>query len=338
MARIRVRAVDSAVRSRSHHTNIFLSLAIYFTTIIFSDMSYAGKDAAGAADHPLIGARFPEAVIKSQKVQAFDEYQLITGPVKREGKIETGERLEGKITTTVYEIPKERSTLEVLRNYEQKFSELGFEILYRCGDKACGGRNFNLTVVPYMTGFGGNENGQRYLAARATKQDATAYVSLYVVKNASVGGSKRNLVYVRLIVVEVEKMKTRLVVINADEMQKEISSSGHVALYGILFDFDSAKILSDSRPALDEIAKLMKVNTTLKLLVVGHSDNKGSLDYNLKLSAQRAAAIKTDLVSTYGLSAERLDAHGVGFLSPVASNASEEGRALNRRVELVQSR
>ena len=231
---------------------------------------------------------------------------MVAGPVKREGKIETGERLEGKITTTIYEISKERSTLEVLRNYENKIFELGFETLYRCASTECGGRAFNLTVVPYITGFGGNEGGQRYLAARANKNDATAYSSLDVVKNSSVGGPTKDLVHVRLVVVEVEKMKTKLVVVEADEMQKEISRSRHIALYGILFDFDSANILPESRSALDEISKLMKANPTLDLLVVGHSDNKGSLDYNRKLSAQRATAVKAELVNTYEISAERL--------------------------------
>ena len=107
-------------------------------------------------------------------------------------------------------------------------------------------------------------------------------------------------------------------------------------LYGIQFDFDSAKILPASRPALDEIGKLLTEDSGLALHVVGHTDNAGSLDYNLDLSRRRAESVVRDLVSTYGIDGGRLEAHGVGFLAPVASNGDESGRALNRRVELVE--
>lgn len=302
----------------------------------FAGTTAVAADVEGSQDHPLIGARFPDSVIIAQKMKEFDEFVLITGPVAREGEVSNGERLEGRITTTTYEISAERSTLEVFRNYENKLAELGVETLYSCSDKDCGGRNFNLTVVPYITGFGGNKNGQRYLAARSDGREGTAYVSLYVVKNYSVGGSKKDRVYVRLIIVEVEEMSTELVVVDAAEMQRQISETGRVALYGILFGFDSAEILPESRAALDEIAELLDGAQDLELVVVGHTDNVGNLDYNMKLSKQRAAAVQQALVTDYGVASARLTSWGIGYLSPVASNQSENGRALNRRVELVE--
>lgn len=298
-------------------------------------VAQAAEDIPSAADHPLIGARFPEAVITAQELKEFDEYTLITGPVARKGEVATGQVLEGRITTTVYEIPAERSTLEVFRNYENKLGELGLRTLYSCSDSDCGGRAFNLTVVPYIHGFGGNEKGQRYLAARVEGPDGTAYVSLYVAKNYSVGGSTRNRVYVRLVVIEVDEMKTELVAVDADEMQRQISDTGRVALYGILFEFDSAEILPDSRPALAEIAKLMAANPELEILVVGHTDNTGSHDYNMSLSSRRAKAVRAALIDKFGIGKSRLSAYGVGFLSPTAPNTTEDGRAHNRRVELV---
>ena len=130
-------------------------------------------------------------------------------------------------------------------------------------------------------------------------------------------------------------MQSQLVAVAANEMRDAIAETGSVALYGIQFDFDSAKILPASRPALDEIGKLLQENAALSLHVVGHTDNAGTLDYNLDLSRQRAESVVRDLVSTYGIDRGRLAAHGVGFLAPVASNEEESGRALNRRVELV---
>ncbi len=311
------------------------AVAAVIASVVLLSVAHAAEDIAGAADHPLIGARFPEAVITTQELKEFDEYTLITGPIAREGEVATGQVFEGRITTTVYEIPAVRTTLEVFRNYENKLAQLGLETIYHCSDRDCGGREFNLTVVPYIHGFGGNEDGQRYLAARAEGPDGTTYVSLYVVKNYSVGGPTRNRVYVRLVVIEVEEMKTELVVVEADEMQRQIADTGRVALYGILFEFDSAEILPDSRPALTEIAKLMGANPDLEILVVGHTDNAGSHDYNMSLSSRRAEAVRAALIGDFGISPSRLSAHGVGFLSPTAPNTTEDGRARNRRVELV---
>ncbi|MEQ8860838.1 MAG: DUF4892 domain-containing protein [Pseudomonadales bacterium] len=311
------------------------SSALAFLLLFLTLPADAQQDAPGATDPAAIGARFPGAVIKSQTSREFDEYHLITGPVRRKDEIETGERLEGRITTTVYEIPKVHSTLEVVRNYENKLAEVGFETLFGCADQDCGGRSFNLTVVPYIPGFGGNESGQRYLAARRASETGSTYASVYITKNASVGGSTKDLVYVRLVLVDVEEMRSQLVVVDAKEMQREIETSGRVALYGILFKFASAEILPESKEALSEIAKLMNEDPDLQILVVGHTDNAGSHEYNMDLSQRRAVAVRAALVADYAVSDARLSAHGVGFLAPVATNSTEAGRARNRRVELV---
>jgi outer membrane protein OmpA-like peptidoglycan-associated protein len=109
-----------------------------------------------------------------------------------------------------------------------------------------------------------------------------------------------------------------------------------VALYGIYFDNDRADVKPESRPTLSEIATLLKQNGKLELIVVGHTDNNGTLDHNLDLSLRRAQAVLAALVSDFGVARNRLDARGVGFLSPVAPNTTEENRAKNRRVQLLQ--
>lgn len=105
-------------------------------------------------------------------------------------------------------------------------------------------------------------------------------------------------------------------------------------LYGILFDTNKSDIKSGSRPALDEIAKYLRANPNVKLDVVGHTDNIGNYDSNLDLSRARAAEVVGTLVNQYNIDPQRLRASGVGFLAPIASNANEDGRAKNRRVEL----
>lgn len=123
---------------------------------------------------------------------------------------------------------------------------------------------------------------------------------------------------------------------DAKSMAQDISATGKVAVYGIYFDFDKADIKPESEPAIKEIAKLLQENKGLKLYLVGHTDNVGNIDYNMKLSKARADAVMKELVTKYRVTSERLKAYGVGSLAPVASNRTDDGRAKNRRVELVE--
>jgi outer membrane protein OmpA-like peptidoglycan-associated protein len=122
---------------------------------------------------------------------------------------------------------------------------------------------------------------------------------------------------------------------NAESLAGSIRESGKAAVYGIYFDTGKADIKPASEPALAEIAKLLKADPKLKLYVVGHTDNAGPFGPNIKLSEERAAAVVKALVGKYGIVASRLTPFGDGPTAPVASNKSEEGRAKNRRVELV---
>jgi outer membrane protein OmpA-like peptidoglycan-associated protein len=91
----------------------------------------------------------------------------------------------------------------------------------------------------------------------------------------------------------------------------------------------------ESRPTLDEIARLLRAQPQLAVVIVGHTDSQGAYDHNMDLSRRRAEAVAQALVSSYQIARTRLRTAGVGFLAPVGSNATDEGRTLNRRVELV---
>jgi outer membrane protein OmpA-like peptidoglycan-associated protein len=145
-----------------------------------------------------------------------------------------------------------------------------------------------------------------------------------------------NRTLVLLEIVETAPMDAGLVTVDAAAMAKEIAREGHVALYGIHFDTNKAEIKPESSAALVEIGKLLKADPALKLLVVGHTDSVGGYDPNMALSDRRAAAVLQELTTKHGVAAARLRAVGVGMASPVASNDTDEGRAKNRRVELVK--
>jgi outer membrane protein OmpA-like peptidoglycan-associated protein len=153
-------------------------------------------------------------------------------------------------------------------------------------------------------------------------------------KDEAIYKAKRG-AYVAVDIIEVRPMTQNMVVVSADEMSRTIASSGRVALYGIFFDTNKADIQPESKPALDEIAKLLKQEPALKLHVVGHTDNIGGYDLNLALSKRRADAVAAALAKDYGIAPGRLTPNGVAYLAPVATNTTDEGRAKNRRVELV---
>ena len=126
------------------------------------------------------------------------------------------------------------------------------------------------------------------------------------------------------------------IVANADAFGNDIKSTGHAAIYGIYFDTGKSEVKSESQAALQEIAKLLSNDLGLKLLVVGHTDSVGQLEANMKLSQVRAEAVVQALTRSHGVAATRLKAKGAGPIAPVVTNRTEEGRAKNRRVELVE--
>jgi OOP family OmpA-OmpF porin len=310
-----------------------LQVLLLVAALIWPTGAMAQAEVKGMPDPPGIGKRFPGATMIQYEHKEFDDFTLLTGPASKDQKTET---VEGRITTAVYRIDKERTALEVARTYEDEMRQRGFEIVFQCAERACGGRGFNLAVMPYNVRFGGNESTQQYIAARKKQETGDLVAQLYVVKNTASGGASKNDVFARLVVIEEKEREARLETVTAEEIQSLLGERGTASLYGIRFDFDSATILPASRPVLDEVGKLLTASPGLRLFVVGHTDNEGELDYNLQLSRRRAQAVVTDLSSTYGIDPSRLGAQGLGPLAPVASNRSDDGRAKNRRVELVE--
>ena len=142
------------------------------------------------------------------------------------------------------------------------------------------------------------------------------------------GGYKQTIV--------MEKGMTQVVVANAAALSGGLNGNGHVVVNGILFDTGKTDVKPESGPALDEVAKLLKANPKLRVYVVGHTDNVGALAGNMDLSKRRAASVVQTLTTKYSVPATQLDAIGDGPSAPVSSNDTEDGRALNRRVELVK--
>ena len=289
------------------------------------------SDVEGSKDHPLI-TRYPGSVITEYRYSQFDEATLPLGKTNSDGVPAKSEHLEGKITRIVYESPAHRSMLEVYRNYESALAKAGFQTLFTCvNNEGCNNKG------PVITTAAGQDDwdwgsGQRYIAAKAPKSSGDVYVALHVGQwsNPDTG------VQVVLYVIEVKPMEGGLVTVNAAALASDITATGHSSVYGIYFDTGKADVKSESDAAMNEIAKLLQQKPGLKLMVVGHTDNVGQLAANMDLSKRRADAVVKALTTHYGIAASRLIAEGAGPLAPVASNHTEDGRAKNRRVELVE--
>jgi len=283
-------------------------------------------------DHPLI-SRYPGsqiAYLPKSSVKEFDEIALPVAPYQN-GKIAKTERLEGKVSRLIYDNPKGRSTLEIFRNYQQALAKGGFQTLFTCSDTECGDASkgpLNESVPDFGYWCVASSiqcpEPMRYIAAKLSRSAGDVYAAVKVRSEQTY-----------LVVVDVKPMQGGMVTVGAKEMAEDIGKSGHASIYGIYFDTNKSVIKPESKQAIEEIAKLLIAQPSLRLHVVGHTDNVGTLPSNMTLSKQRAEAVVGALVNEHRIVASRLIANGVGPLAPVASNAAEEGRAKNRRVELV---
>ena len=290
-----------------------------------------GADVAGSADLPDIG-RFAGSEIEVFRKESYGATTLATGPIQSKADAETTSLyLEGPVTRIVYRVPPGSSALEVFRNFENRIKSAGYTTLFSGGPSEFDSYTFQYNhPVEKLQSISLSDN-VGYLAAKTSPPGAPERHLALLVSPHSGGDGQR----ARLILVESEAMKDQM--IDAEKMQSSLSETGKVSLYGIYFETDSATVQPTSDPTLNEITRLLTGDPTLRLIVVGHTDNEGGYDYNMDLSRRRAAAVMAKLVDSHGIDPGRLSSAGVGYLAPAASNETDEGRALNRRVELVRN-
>ncbi len=301
--------------------------------------SYISADIKGSSDHPII-ERYPESEIMYYVQRDYDEYRLLAG--KKEGD-ESFEfmNIEGKVTQITYRAPKGRSTLEIFRNYESALKQAGFTFITQGAKSDFGSkwlRDFAdaASRAPKDT-IGADLSARlkgadyRYLAAKQKR----AQGDVYAVVCAALGWFQKFPI-VQVDIIEEKAMDIGLIKADADALEREIERTGTAPVYDIYFDRGKAEVKPESEDAFSETAKLLKKNPGLKLYITGHTDNTGSFDFNMELSKARAAAVVKKLATDYNIDNDRLYPVGVGPVSPVLSNRTPEGRAKNRRVELVE--
>jgi OOP family OmpA-OmpF porin len=304
------------------------ALRSIFVVLLIHVMSMAGFAQKSPDEHSLV-KMYPGSEVQGGQtsVREFDEFELIIGPIAKGGKPSKTQHLEGKIFTADYRNPTNRSVLEIYKNYEQALQKAGFQTLYACNGTECGAAE---PCCSYHPTFRDPSYLRRFLAAKLSRPEGDVYVSLAVQSQDATSAGET-----MLDVIEVKPMENKELV-DAAALSDSVTQTGHAAVYGIYFDTGKADVKPESEAALKEIAKLLQQNAKLKLYVVGHTDDQGTLESNMDLSRRRSAAVVQTLTTKYNVSAARLSGQGVGPLAPVPSNDSEAGRAKNRRVELVK--
>jgi outer membrane protein OmpA-like peptidoglycan-associated protein len=271
-------------------------LGVLGVLLASGQVALAQEDAEGCKD-PSVFSRMPGFHIYRCEETQFGRFEFPVAGGKNQA-------VEGRTLMVIYyanEGARQPSGLQVTRNYANAARAVGGQVVHEFED-------------------GG-----------------TQYVTLAVARGgletwAHVGAASNGIIELRI----VEKQAMRQdVLADASQMAQSLQGAGKVALYGIYFDTGKSVLKPESNPALEEIAKLSRAEPKLKLYVVGHTDNVGAFDSNLKLSRERAEAVVKALTGKHGIAAARLRPFGAGPTAPVQSNQTEQGRAKNRRVELV---
>ncbi len=270
--------------------------------------------------------------------RSFDAYKLPVGRFTRDAQPVL--EIEGSVREYVYRLDGETSTLEAVRNYQRRFEELGYGVLFECGGDECGGFDFRFNVYlvePPAMRFDladfrylavSDETDERHATVIASRQGGRLFVQIIAVEGET--APERMTAAAEAPPPRAKPGRARLFA-----LARRLTEDGHAPLDGIEFEAGSARLTAASGPWLEQAAALLRGRPDLRFLVVGHTDAQGGLQTNLDLSLARAKAVAAKIVEAGGVSSEQLIPHGVAFLAPRASNRTEEGRALNRRVELV---
>lgn len=317
----------------------FLALTLLFTPFL------SAEDIPGSKD-PLGLKRYDGTRTTFYDEQAFTSYTLPLGKMKRTAaqvSFEKSLALEGKVTRVTYiGADPARTALEVFRNYQTELTAKGWEILWEGTEAELSDAKGQIFLSLYANRPGGtfqiSAPGCRYLAAKKDNNHLSLFVTNYragTVTPKTLQPTKGAPI-IALDVIESAAMEEKMVVVKAEEMASRLTEQGGVNLYGFYFDTGSAALKPESGPTLDEMKTLLKTDTTLRLLIVGHTDGVGSFEDNITLSKQRAASVVAALTKDVPEARSRLTPCGVGFQCPIATNLNEEGRAKNRRVALVR--
>lgn len=297
---------------------------------------------AGAVDFDFPAPAFAAA----RRDEALGSYDLPVGPWAA-GKVKTLE-VEGPLTRIAWRLRTGTlTTLQILAPLRDQLLKQGFAVLYECDTNACGGFDFRYgTAVLPEPEMHVDLGDFRYLAAERPGANGLQYVSLLVSRSAEAGfvqvtqiGADPDAPAPAPPAAADQPGPAATPPASAEPAPRSLGDAllaeGSVSLDDLRFDSGSADLAPGDYASLAALAEWLKANPGRDVTLVGHTDAAGSLDANIALSKRRAASVLDRLVSRYGVNRSQLDAEGVGYLAPRATNLTEAGRERNRRVEAM---
>lgn len=247
--------------------------------------------------------------------------------------------IEGDVRRAAWRIESPGLTpLQVMRPLRAQLVQEGFEIILDCASTACGGFDFrfatetlpgpnmyvNLRAYHFITAVRGGD--KEVVTVLASTSATSAYVQ--IIQAGAVAED------VLVVYTDVETSVALAPTVPGD-LGQEIMAQGHVVLGDLDFETGSTDLGPGPFTSLEQLATFLRAQPALRVALVGHTDTVGSLDGNITISRQRAQSVRQRLMDRYDIAGDRLDAEGMGYLAPVASNLDAAGRDRNRRVEVV---
>lgn len=278
------------------------------------------------------------AVQTAHTERAFDSYPLPIAPFTSNS--DAVQAIEGRVVWSAYQLESDASTIDIMHGYEQRLGTQGFETLFACAAEFCGGFDFRfgaallpppdmlIDVADFVQLSARRASPEAYGSVLISRVLDQIYIQtvLAVPAQPSVTVSQTP---------AAETPRDRVILpVEERALVDQLVRDGHVPVSGLEFASGGAALSASSTNALDLLGRILNRDSELNVVIVGHSDNQGGLDPNIELSRRRAESVVAALIER-GVPKAQLTARGVGFLVPVTSNATAEGRAVNRRVELV---
>jgi OOP family OmpA-OmpF porin len=265
-------------------------------------------------------------------------YALPVGPWM-DGRVDTI-RAEGEVTQTAWRVRDGTvSTMGLIAALRDQLGREGFEILFECDTDGCGGFDFRFATPTLPEPEMHVDLGDfRFLSARRSTGGAPDYVSLLVSRSSDSGYVQMTRVGAALmqpLPIAAAEFSPREAEPSPDSLGDQLVASGKVVLGDLRFESGSSDLAGESFPSLDALAEFLRANPDKTIALVGHTDAEGPLAANIAVSRKRAQSVADRLVSLHGVNPSQLTADGVGYLSPLSSNLTPEGRSLNRRVEAM---
>jgi len=308
---------------------ILINVALMLACVTTSSVSYAQIKVVHVGEKAVLFKGWQKVNDKHRFLQAAPVYQDQDSELLTKGySIVKSDIITGQLVREIYDYRPAQSAINVFQQIKKSLDATGFKTVFSCSEKECGDiAGWQLYLTPLI----GNDAAKQHFisAVKVLENKKVQYVSAFI---SEIEGQPRAL----FDVISTPIAEKFDVVVRNTELTRSLEKDGRITIDGIFFATGSASLNNDSSAALKNMGKLIASNHGLNFVIVGHTDTTGDFERNMQLSNARADTVRRALIEQHSVPSAQIKSRGVGSLAPVTSNNDENGRMLNRRVELVQ--